>query len=67
MSAIFIISILATAALLSWPLGRAMTWAMNPGEKGRGLRHGIDTFFQKTAGPASRPTRTFSTIQARCR
>jgi potassium-transporting ATPase potassium-binding subunit len=50
MSIIFIVFILGTAALLSWPLGSAMTWAMEPREKAGRFRQGVETFFQKVAG-----------------
>ena len=52
MSIIFITLILGAAVLLSWPLGRAMTWAMNPGGKVGGFRNGVESLFQKAAGQA---------------
>jgi potassium-transporting ATPase potassium-binding subunit len=52
MSTIFITLILGAAILLSWPLGGAMTWAMNPGGVVGGFRKGIESFFLKTAGQA---------------
>jgi len=52
MSIVFITLILGTAVLLSWPLGRAMTWAMNPGGKGGGFRAGAERLFEKAAGKA---------------
>jgi K+-transporting ATPase ATPase A chain len=53
MSILFITLILGTAALLSWPLAGAMTWAMHPGENIGGFRQGIEVFFQKAGGPAA--------------
>lgn len=50
MSIVFITSILGIAVLLSWPLGRAMTWAMNPGDKVGGFRGGAERLFGKAAG-----------------
>ncbi len=50
MSIVFITSILGIAVLLSWPLGRAMTWAMNPGDKVGGFRGGTERLFGKAAG-----------------
>jgi potassium-transporting ATPase potassium-binding subunit len=50
MSIVFITLILGTAVLLSWPLGSAMTWAMNPSGKGGGLRDGLERLFEKAAG-----------------
>jgi K+-transporting ATPase ATPase A chain len=52
MTIIFITLILGTAVLLSWPLGRAMTWAMNPNGKVGGFRNGAENLFQKAAGQA---------------
>jgi potassium-transporting ATPase potassium-binding subunit len=52
MSIVFILLILGTAALLSWPLGSAMTWAMNPGGKVAGFRDGVEDLFDKAAGKA---------------
>ncbi|MDO9263311.1 MAG: potassium-transporting ATPase subunit KdpA [Desulfosalsimonadaceae bacterium] len=53
MSIIFIILLLGTAVLLSWPLAGSMTWAMHPGEATYGLRQGIESFFRKIGGPAA--------------
>jgi K+-transporting ATPase ATPase A chain len=52
MSIVFPTLIFATAVLLSWPLGSAMTRAMNPGGKMGGLHNGIERLFQKAAGRA---------------
>lgn len=38
--------------MLSWPLGLAMTRAMNPGEKAGGYRGDVDRLFRKVAGQA---------------
>ena len=51
MSVIFIALVLGTAALLSWPLGRAMTWAMNPGGKAGSFRQSIEKCFRWAGGP----------------
>lgn len=50
MSIVFITFILGIAVLLSWPLGRAMTWAMNPGDKVGGVRGGVERLLEKAAG-----------------
>ena len=50
MSIVFITFILGIAVLLSWPLGRVMTWAMNPGDKVGGFRGGAERLFEKAAG-----------------
>ncbi len=47
---VFIAIILGTAVLLSWPLGKSMTWTMNPGGKIGGVRGGAERLFEKTAG-----------------
>jgi len=52
MSIIFITLILGTGVLLSWPLGKAMTWAMNPDGQIGGFRNGVEQLFRKTAGQA---------------
>jgi K+-transporting ATPase ATPase A chain len=44
--------ILGTAALLSWPLGGIMAWAMNPGRRVDGFRAGAEKLFEKAAGRA---------------
>ena len=50
MSILFIITILAISALLSWPLGNAMTWAMNPRETAGAFRSRMETVFRKFGG-----------------
>ncbi len=50
MSIFFIILILGGTALLSWPLGRAMTYAMNSPEKENGFRYGIESIFKRLGG-----------------
>jgi K+-transporting ATPase ATPase A chain len=52
MSFLFITLILGGTALLSWPLGKAMTWAMDPPEKERGFRFGLESAFQRLGGKA---------------
>jgi K+-transporting ATPase ATPase A chain len=52
MAIIFIALILGSAVLLSWPLGGAMTWAMNPSGKMGDLRNRVEKLFQKAAGQA---------------
>lgn len=39
--------------MLSWPLARAMTWAMHPGEDIGGFRQGIESVIQKAGGQAA--------------
>jgi K+-transporting ATPase ATPase A chain len=47
---LFILLIVGGTALLSWPLGRYMTWAMDPGA-GAGLRRRqLDRWFERIAG-----------------
>jgi K+-transporting ATPase ATPase A chain len=51
MSAIlFILLIVGGTALLSWPLGRYMKWAMDPGADAGPGRRRLDRWFQKIAG-----------------
>jgi len=50
MSIVFITFIVGTAVLLSWPLGRAMTWAMSPGDKVGDFRGGAERLFETAAG-----------------
>jgi K+-transporting ATPase ATPase A chain len=50
MSVLFITFILAGTALLSWPLGSAMTWALNPPETEKGFRCGIESIIQRLGG-----------------
>jgi K+-transporting ATPase ATPase A chain len=52
MPIVFITLILGTAVLLSWPLGRVMTWGMNPDAKVGGFRNGAEKLFEKAAGKA---------------
>jgi K+-transporting ATPase ATPase A chain len=50
MEIIFIAIILGATFLLSWPLGKAMTWAINPGNETGRFRQGIEAIFLKIAG-----------------
>jgi potassium-transporting ATPase potassium-binding subunit len=50
MSILFVIGIFLVPALLSWPLAKAMTWAMNPVENTGRFRQGIESVFQKIGG-----------------
>lgn len=50
MSVLFFLLILGSSALLSWPLAKGMTWAMNPPEKNIGIRRGIESVLQKIGG-----------------
>lgn len=50
MPLVFIAAILGGAFVLSWPLGKAMTWAMNPGERAGGFRRGVEVVFQRLGG-----------------
>ncbi|RJQ53474.1 MAG: potassium-transporting ATPase subunit A [Desulfobacteraceae bacterium] len=49
---LFIILILGGTALLSWPLGRAMNWAMSSPETEVGFRYGIESIFRRIGGEA---------------
>jgi K+-transporting ATPase ATPase A chain len=54
MDAIILISIIVGGtALLSWPLGRWMKWALDPDE-GAPRRKGLDALFARIAGPLGR-------------
>ena len=53
MSILFILLILGSATLLSWPVAKGMTWAMNPPQKGMGFRHGIESVFHRIGGQAT--------------
>lgn len=50
---LFTIFILGGTALLSWPLGRYMTWAMDPAE-GKGRPNGFAALFCAIGGPVMR-------------
>lgn len=50
MSVLFITLILGSSALLSWPLAKAMTWAMNPAEDCGGFRRSIESVLHKVGG-----------------
>jgi K+-transporting ATPase ATPase A chain len=50
MEIIFIAIILGAAILLSWPLGKAITWAINPGNETGRFRQDIESIFLKIAG-----------------
>ncbi|RJX26139.1 MAG: potassium-transporting ATPase subunit A [Desulfurivibrio sp.] len=46
----FITLMLGGAALLSWPLGQAMTWAMSPPRQQEGFRFRIEKVLQRLGG-----------------
>ena len=50
MSVFYIALILVGTALLSWPLGRAMKWAMSSPGKTIGFRYRVEAGFQKIGG-----------------
>jgi len=50
MDIIYITIILLAAFLLSWPLAKEMTWAMEPGDRMAGLRQRVESFIIKSAG-----------------
>lgn len=50
---IFVLFILAGTALLSWPLGRYMSWAMDPA-RGKGRPNGFTSLFQGIGGSLAR-------------
>jgi len=51
MTILYIFLILAGTALLSWPLAKAMTWAMDPGQKMSSSRGLLERLMQKAGGP----------------
>ncbi len=51
---LFVILIVGGTAVLSWPLGRWMKWAMDPASDAGPLRQKLDRLFEKIAGGASR-------------
>jgi potassium-transporting ATPase potassium-binding subunit len=51
MTSLFIVLILAGTALLSWPLAKTMTWAMDPGKNTSAFRGQLDALLQKAGGP----------------
>jgi len=51
MTSLFIILILTGTGLLSWPLAKAMTWAMDPGENTSIFRGRLESLLQKAGGP----------------
>jgi K+-transporting ATPase ATPase A chain len=55
MTALFIISILAGTALLSWPLAKVLTWAMDPGENMSVFRGRLESWVRKAGGPIVAP------------
>lgn len=50
MSFLFVTIFLAIPALLSWPLGRAMTWAMDPHDPEKGFRGRFTKLFRNVCG-----------------
>ncbi len=50
MSILYIVLILGGTALLSWPLGKAMMWAMNPPGKTSGFRFHMESVISKIGG-----------------
>ncbi|MEB2844374.1 potassium-transporting ATPase subunit KdpA [Endobacterium cereale] len=50
---LFVVFILAGTALLSWPLGRYMSWAMDPA-RGQGGANGFTAIFQAIGGSVTR-------------
>jgi potassium-transporting ATPase potassium-binding subunit len=53
MPAIFAILILGGATFLSWPVGKAMAWAMNPPVQLVGFHRRVESFFEKAGGRTS--------------
>lgn len=51
MTILYIFLILAGTALLSWPLAKVMTWAMDPGEEMSPFRGRLERLMQKAGGP----------------
>jgi K+-transporting ATPase ATPase A chain len=52
MSILFLTFIAGLPLLLSWPLSRAMVWAIQPAEPIGGIRRNIELFLRKVGGPA---------------
>ena len=50
MSIFFITLLLGGTALLSWPLGKAMTWAMSPPQQEKGFRFRIEKVLHRFGG-----------------
>ncbi len=55
---LFVLLIIGGTALLSWPLGRYMAWAMDPGA-GQGKPNVFTSMFQSIGGPATRQTQNW--------
>ncbi len=51
---LFVVLIVGATALLSWPLGRYMKWAMDPGEGAGTGRQKLDRLFEAIAGKLGR-------------
>jgi len=51
MTILYIVLILAGTAILSWPLAKGMTWAMDPGQKLSSSRGHLERLMQKAGGP----------------
>lgn len=51
MNWLFVTCFLATPALLAWPLGKMMAWAMSPPAAGNDLRARMERWFIGAAGP----------------
>lgn len=49
----FVVLLIGGTALISWPLGRYMAWAMDPGEGGRGAANALTRLFQSICGPVT--------------
>lgn len=56
---LFVVSIVGGTALLSWPLGRWMKWAMDPSADAGPRRQKLDRLFEKLAGAAGRTQQTW--------
>jgi K+-transporting ATPase ATPase A chain len=51
---LFVVFIVGTTALLSWPLGRYMKWAMDPNAPDAGVAGRFTHAFQRVGGPLTR-------------
>jgi K+-transporting ATPase ATPase A chain len=51
---LFVVLVLGVPAVLSWPLGRYMTWAMDPDTSGPGTAAGFTRAFQAIGGSLTR-------------
>jgi K+-transporting ATPase ATPase A chain len=51
---VLVLLVLGGCALLSWPLGRCMRWAMDPGDDSGHRRRALEGWFARSAGASGR-------------